>query len=270
MNLPKQCVFNGSTENLNTCMKIRLDSGEMVDAWVSDEFADSATPSKVKQAAESLLKSAKNEVDELIAKAKALGLTILPAGVVSPKAPPPPELPGPETEAILAQPVKPKLITEVKPTTKGGRIIDGKTADAKRVDAMVSGSVTAMGANVSGGGSEYDISSVEKPTEDLKAGEIAEINTVKGRGGIDIAIPVRRVGKSGETRVTVVNTGGDAGLQQRFRDLATASQSDNPPDFIHGYAVKTINCPLCRGSGKVMGDRECPKCQGVGVLDVDQ
>jgi len=243
-------------------MTVKLDDGTKVEAWISDDYLESATPLKVKAAVIEIINNQQNnqrEIDELLARVKALGYEIMPKGAV----------PTPVSTVVAPISPQPGPINEsIELLDPSHRLVDGRMADARSVSPNVQGNVSALGGSVSGSGSEYAITSADKPTTDLKEGEQAEIGTVRGRAGMEIAIPVRRVGKTGETRVSVINTGGDAGLQQRFKALASQSEID-PPDFIHGgYQVKTITCGLCRGQGKTMG-KECPKCHGAGSYDVE-
>jgi len=236
-------------------MTVTLEGGEVVQAWVSDEFAESATPSKVKQAVIDFGHKQDDKLEALqalIDQAKELGFDLSPMGAKP--APAPVAKPAPAANTIAEG---------FTPDDPNNRIIDGRTADARHVTANVSGSVTALGGSVSGGGSEYAITSGDKPTEDLKEGEVAEIGVVRGRLGSSVAIPVKRRGKTGTSRVTVINTGGDHELQKRFK-----SMNDEAHDFNSGYQVKTVTCGLCKGIGKVMGGtKECPKCGGAGIYD---
>ena len=270
MSIPKQCVFSGAVGNLNTSMQVTMDNGDVITAWVSDEYADTATPSAVKKAVAKIINSQSDkqkEIDELISRAAALGLdvsmfkkTVAPSEV-APEPTSAPEIPKPAP--------KPVVQNAITPSNPKNRIIDGRVADTRRIDPNVQGSVSALGSSVGGGGREYEVKTTEKPSQDLKEGEMAEIGTVKGRGGMDIAIPVKRVGKTGETKVSVIDTGGDPALQKRFQELKRAGDRNEQFDFIHnGYQVKTVSCGACRGTGKVMKGRECPKCGGAGLIDV--
>ena len=283
MDFPKKCVFSGSTENLNTCMTVTLPDGQRVAVWISDGYADTATPSKIKEAATKMAsdmvsekETRQREVDALMKQAAALGLVLAPsipnlAEQITTGAT---VLSHPEHLTQATQPTRQLDISnsDIKPSNPNNRMVDGKMAD-RMVSTQISGSVSALGSTVSGGGSEYKIHSGDKPSTDLKEGEVAEIGLVKGRGGFDIAIPVRRVGKTGETRVNIIETGGDTELQRRFKQLKMQSEDprQGPHDFIRGgYQVRTVNCSCCNGTGKVMGKRECPKCGGAGIRDVQR
>ena len=266
---PTGCIFDGSLDNLNT-MTVRTDDGQTAQVPVCDKCAEFATLPKVKQAylewleKQNAVQAAKQqEIDALMAKAKELGLELaipqpMPqrdnAGVSFPS--------GPQ--------VLPQNIQESTLPRMGGKVIDGRVADSRHVDTKVSGSVQALGSAVSGGGAEYAIRSDTKASKDLKAGEVAEIATVKGRQGMEIAIPVRRSGPTGETIVSIVDKGGDADLQRRFKGMASKSKDDNQPDFRNGYQVKTVQCPLCRGERMIQGGKKiCPKCGGHGQIDLE-
>jgi len=266
-----QCVFSGSTENLNTSMNVKMDDGSVVEAWISDEYADYATPSQVRKRVMEILEEEDEkakEVRELMEKAEKLGLVIMPKNSGEERKEPekPKEVQEEAKEKQPAPQAKPRPAAQAQEDNNDNRrIIDGREADARKI-SPVANSVNVGSQQVSGTGSEYDIITESKPSVDLKAGEQAEIGTIKGRGGVDIAVPIRRKGLSGETKVSVVDTGGDNALQNRFRQLAN---SDDPFDFIHnGYQVKTIQCPLCRGNGIVPGGKSCPKCGGGGSIDI--
>jgi len=267
--MEKRCVFSGDTNPsvLNTSMNIKLDDGQVVEVWVSDAHADSATPKLVKEAYLKTRDSNKKEIDELMARAAALGLHLMAPGATAPG------VAAPAPAPVQSNPASRVVSESMAPATPGNRIIDGRAADARSIAPRVEGVASGLGASVSGAGHEYSIASKDKPSTDLKAGEKAEIGFIKGRLGADVAVPVRRVGKTGETLVAVVDTGGDPELQRRFKMLKEQGNNPNGPhDFIRGgYQVRTISCGLCRGSGKVMGGKKvCPKCGGCGTVDVMQ
>ena len=260
----KRCVFSGSVDNLNTSMNVKLSNGEKMEVWISDDFADIATPTKVREAAENQQTTRNDQILELMKKAEELGLTIsdntAPASASNLVDLTPVPIP---TRALAAKSAD-AASADWEPSP-GNILIDGKEADEKRSSFAVSGTASALGEAVSGSGNEYSIDSKEEPTEDLREGEKAEIGRVKGRLGMDVAIPVKRRGKTGETRVSIVDTGGDNALQKRFKDMAKLSEG--PEGAPAGYQVRTVQCSLCNGDGTTMG-KECPKCKGCGLLDI--
>jgi len=122
------------------------------------------------------------------------------------------------------------------------------------------------GGPVSGVGNEYEIRSEEKPTTDLKEGEQAEIGLVPSRAGMLVAVPVRRVGKAGETKVEVIDTGGDKTIQQYFRQLIEMSEAGKLSFATGGYTIRTKQCTLCK-NGRTIDGRVCPKCGGTGIIE---
>lgn len=265
MATPKQCVFSGVTDNLNT-MTIKLDDNTKVEVYVSDDYLDSATPSAVK-AAYIEFKEKQQQIDQeraaLIAKAAELGLVLVDSSQDQKPQPP-----------AQAQTQRHEAPPQVAPSSKyvplnpSNRVIDGRTADNRVVGANAVGTVSALGESVAGAGSEYAITSMDKPSEDLKDGEVAEIGTVRGRLGADVAIPIRRVGKTGETKVRVIDTGGDLMLQRRFKEMAKQSDTEPPEYGTKGYRIRTVQCGLCRGNGVLPNKKSCPKCDGAGLIDI--
>lgn len=93
-----------------------------------------------------------------------------------------------------------------------------------------------------------------------------EEQIVQGRAGRPVAIPKKIVSAAGTTDVNIVDTGGDAALQQRFKELSEVSKrTETPPSFQNGYLIR--ECVLCKGTGvTIIGNKTCPKCKGVGTL----
>ena len=75
----ENCVICGSSENLNTSMTITVD-GKKIEVSICDEDADDVTPKRIKQC----YADKQAQIEEVLAKAKALGLTVPPALLVCP------------------------------------------------------------------------------------------------------------------------------------------------------------------------------------------
>ncbi len=242
-------------------MTVKLEDGREVTAWISDEHADDATPKIVREASLKTLAAA-DEVEEikrkLLEQAAALGMTLVPEGqVVQPPSDGKPKFKthGAATESTGNTP-------KVELTPEGdNRVMDSKAVDSVGVGhGMVNNEGGAYGAGTQ---AQYTIRSETKASEDLREGEQAEIGMIKGRAGVPTAIPVKRKGKMGETTIRVIETGGDAELQKRFK--AHSKDPENPAHSA-GYQ-QDRQCSLCRGSGRAMGGTvECPKCNGTGIL----
>lgn len=257
----KVCVYSGSTEDLNTSMKIRLEDGSIVEVWVSDLYADEATPKSAREAYLKQRDTEGEEIRKLQEAAAKLGLKLV--GVQD--MPPEPTQVIRPTAAPAAKPKGPQ-----QTIAEGTRIVDGRTAD-KGVDLQVQYAQNGASSQAPLPVSQYEVKTVEKPSEDLKAGERAEIGMVRGRGGLEVAIPVRRQGKTGTTNVTVIDTGGDAQLQKRFKSMANASESGMVNYGKDGYDVKFITCTACHGTCRdLSGKNPCPKCKGAGEIQMSR
>lgn len=268
----KACIFSGATENLNTSMKIRLDDGNIVEVWVSDEYADDATPRSVKVAYLAKYPVESDESDEmkqLKTMAAKLGVAIVKLDEMPTKtapaiiAPPPSQQSG-EQRVIRPQKPAPAQPAPLKLLNENNRLVPSKSVDSRGLDLKVDmSSPSAQEAGLPQ--NQYSITSVSKPSVDLKEGEVSELGRVAGRGGVDIIIPVRRVGKCGTTRVNVSNTETDQKLQSRFKGMAEGSKSGDGVCYgKNGYDMKFVKCPLCNTRPQINPD--CKKCKGTGEI----
>ena len=268
MDEPKTCIFSGSTEGLNTSMTIKLDGGRTVEVWISDEFADDATPKAVREAY--LAKHPPEDSDEMKqfkALAAKLGITIPIPGqtIAEPPASLAPKAPKKAVQVIQES----KISTPISQTplmNPENRIISGRAADGRDISSAIKVNIADSSAAEAGAPrGQYAISTQSKPSIDLKEGEIAEIGQVPGRGGVPVAIPIRRVGKAGTTNIRVVDSGGDPAQMRRFKDMAKASMSDSGVNYgKNGYDSRTVRCPLCA----TKPNPNCKKCGGLGEIDI--
>jgi DnaJ-class molecular chaperone len=105
---------------------------------------------------------------------------------------------------------------------------------------------------------------MDKPSEDLRSGDTAEIGTFRGRDGVAIAIPAKRTGKTGVTKITIQNNMTDQTLQRRFKQQAQAAERGH--HYSEKYDVNWSECGVCLGSGE-RGGKDCPKCKGQGEIE---
>lgn len=85
--------------------------------------------------------------------------------------------------------------------------------------------------------------------------------------GLPIKLPKKIVSEAGETNIRVVQTGGDAAMQARLKNLKSQlDQNENAHSFNKdGYALRT--CTLCQGKGKTaINGQICAKCNGAGEI----
>ena len=141
--------------------------------------------------------------------------------------------------------------------------------------------VRAVGGSVSGHGIAANVEGRTSLDPKAELGQISEKmgtklpvlkevrkQTVPGRGGVNMTIPSMIKDSSGTTTVKIVNTGGNEALQKRFRAIKDAGDMTQGTNPVSGYT--SIDCNLCRSSGRVKNkgvDQKCPKCGGRGVID---
>lgn len=267
MSVIVNCVVCNSNTNLNTEMSIIIND-EKIKVKICDEHAEDITP---KIAREAYVKR-KSEIDELIEKAKALGLDF------TQKAPPgaihiPQRLP-------VAQQHDVTQLSSLDADLDGEDLIPTSVVDTamKRVAGTKAriesggsgGSYNVEGHNV------YDRSQLDGGLPDAIFEGVAKMATFEGRQGQQVAIPAIRRDGTGTTRITINKGKGDATLQNNFRQLAS-SDMQTPSGAIvnsHGFAIDGYNvkpCNACDGTGsfKVRGKstQSCPRCGGSGILN---
>ena len=255
MNLD-QCVFCGTTTDLNTSFTISVDDNKVV-VKICDIHAEDAT---VKSAREAYLEKRK-AIDALLVQAKALGLQLSeqPSGLVVVSK-------QPQTQPQTQPQAQPQAQRPVVPN--GDNIIPTSKLDRAKFQSVggVSGNINVQSHT------SLDASILsEKLTDDALTG-YAEMGVFEGRGGQPIAIPQRRVDKTGVTRITV-NKSTDAALQERFKRMAKDAMDDNAPDFVNtGYQQTQKPCPMCRSLGRIKQTKDkeilCPKWNGSGILSI--
>lgn len=256
-----QCIYCGTSKNLNTQLTITLDDGLKHTVDICDEHAEEAS---IKSAKAAFLDKQK-KIQEVIEQAKALGLNISESGGVmiaeKPPEPAPQEIQTPEPQP-QPKPQPQPIIPE-----EDGDWVSTDVVDRSRPMSSVGGNTTL--GNVQSYAS-HDTASVkgELPADALK-GKV-KMAVVEGREGQPLAVPQQRVDGTGTTRISIQKTEDDRKLQQRFKKMAADSMHDQTPDFARsGYANTTATCPICHGDGDVRMGRNtqvCPKCGGSGII----
>lgn len=253
--MAKNCVYCGSPDNLNTSFNISLEDGNKVAVDICDEHAEDAT---VKSAKEAYLRK-KAQIDEVIAKAKELGLEIIEGQGLS-------IAKSTQPARREAEPRRQKQVEErveydedFVPTD----IIDRKQPPMPTVTGSAPGVESY---------STSDLRSVRAELPDGALKGQAKIGVFEGRQGVPIALVQQRRDGLGTTNVQIVRKENDKTLQERFKRMADDSIRDNTPDYAKsGYARSFTDCGLCRGSGNVKNGKSmivCPKCQGSGIINL--
>lgn len=246
------CIVCDSKDNLNTSMNIKHDEKDYK-VFLCDEHAETTTP---KMAKDSLV-SRIAKIDALMKQCKELGIevSINQGGLSTAK----------------------KVDQSVKPIDKAVKV-DGKKARLSTARNILDKPVESVAG--SGGGvsleSHQSINIDEMVSgeikEAMKKGDVSEEfvkpknidiepQQISGRGGKEIAIPKVIQSTIGTTVIRVVDSGGDAALQKRFKQMSNDGDSKNPYENIER------ECPICKGTGKTrVGNKECPKCGGSGSI----
>jgi hypothetical protein len=261
------CVYCGSNDNLNTQLTISLENGSKVTVDICDEHSEEAS---VKTARAAYMKK-QEQIEAFLEQAKALGIEIqVPqseSGIVvaqqAPQSPAPaPAQPPaqPEAKSETQQPIVP--IVDDKEAAEGW-VPTAKVDQAKGMRSV--GGSTEFGG-VSGHNS-YQVSGQEDVLDEkVRKGKV-KMTLAEGRAGAPLAVPQKRIDGTGTTHIRIVKKETDHTLQRRFKDMAQDSKADQQPDFRQGYGDSTRTCPICHGDC-VVGDQDCPKCEGLGVISV--
>jgi len=252
-----KCVFCGSDE-INTQMTISLDDGSKVQVGICEEHAEEATVKSVRTA----YLAKKQEIDDIIAKARELGIEFTDPGpgklITATKIPQP-------------QAVQQETLPTGEELEEGDDVVSTSVVDNHK--GMVSvGGQTEMGSVESV--RSIDVNSLtDKLPEEARRGK-AKMAIVEAREGQPIVVQQHRTDGTGTTRINVSKKENDATLQRRFKNMANQSmQEDGPtPDFARqGYQNSTTTCPLCRGDCVINNGGQkidCPKCDGAGVISI--
>lgn len=259
------CVFCNSAENLNTQMTITLDNGGSAVVQICDEHAEDAT---VKLARKAYL-DRQEQIDKVLAQAKALGLTIstTTGGISIAQAPAKPKEPIAPPRSVTTTAT---TIQAIKPISES---VELEGPDVVSTDVLTNSGMRSVGGNVSGNMVESHVSHSTSNLQDKLDPEMlrgkAKLTVLQGREGQNLVIPTKRVDKTGTTILNIVKTENDDKLQRRFKNMASDSMKDGgEPDFARsGYRNTTRDCPICHGQCVING-QDCPKCKGAGIISV--
>lgn len=249
-----QCIFCETDKDLNTEFTITLDDGIKIKVKICDKHAEEAT---VKSAKEAYVKK-KNMLEDLIAKAKALGLelNVSAGGITTVNSP----TQKPQTPV-------PAIIPDIDPNDSN--VVKTSMIDKQRTFQSVGGDA---GGTMVSSHSSIDISSLSDKLPDSLREGFAQLAVVEGRAGQPITVPQKRVDGTGTTRIIIKKSENDDKLQSRFKKMAQDSMTDNTPDFARaGYQNTTRSCPICKGTGIIVQQKSqgtCPKCAGSGMISI--
>lgn len=236
------CVFCNKPDNLNTTFNIKLDADKSVEVHICDTHADDATP---KTAREAYL-SRQAALDDILAKAKALGfeITIGKEGL---------------SHAVDTKPAK-------KVEVVAQEIEPANAIDTNKMNAILSSKRVVANAAGTGLGS-YAGHSLGGEGSECLAGTV-QPEVVQGACGSPLIIPAVKQDATGTTRVAVVRNN-PSEFDRRFKNMAQLANADQTPSFVMGYDRATRNCPMCKGTGESRikgGSGVCTGCNGSGFV----
>jgi hypothetical protein len=252
------CIICGSTKDLDTELVVTIDD-QKITVKVCAEHADDITPKKAKAAYLKWKSERDAQMQEFLAQAAKLGMTVVPQGSLSIVA-------APRAEAQTQKTViKEQVVSELH----GGR--EDGVLSASEVDNVMQRRVSGLSGSINGTGVErhsaYDPNDLSSKLPEGSREGLVKMELAEGRHGTPMAIPAIRQDGLGTTRVRISKAMTDAELQRRFKQQANASVADESGtahSFKDGYDVR--RCPMCKGEGIISKSPTetivCPKCDG--------
>jgi hypothetical protein len=248
------CIICGSSQDLDTELAITID-GEKITVKACTKHADDITPKAAKAAYLKWKTSQDTQMQEFLAQAAKLGMTVIPQGSLA--------------IATIAQSSAPTLVPEpAKSTIKelhGTR--DDGVLPTSEVDNIMQRRVSGMSGVVGESSVErhdaYDPDNFGDKLPEGSRDGLVKMELAEGRHGTPLAIPAIRQDGLGTTRVRIAKTVTDADLQKRFKQQAASDHS-----FKEGYDLH--RCVMCKGDGQISKSQTetiaCPKYGGSGLL----
>ena len=270
--LSQRCIFNGSSENLNTIMEITLDD-EKYKVAVSDEHGDDASLGANKKlipkrlaAMEAAKEAMLSKMEEFKALASELGFELVKKG----------EKPEPTTTALTPQTREQVSDNKGLKQQKNTREESGLTREeilaareaAKRKEKPIQVTHTAAGIGAAVAPHTIPQHVTVKTEEGEKLVRRPEVlsetqQLVRGPGGVQIPIPRNIQGTDGETTITITSGVNDKTIQQRGKQLHLMREQEDSSFY-------NKDCRQCDGTGIISNRRgeqkQCKTCAGAGII----
>lgn len=202
----KSCVVCGSLEGLNTSMTIKIDD-KSHSVLICDEHAEETT---VKTAREAFLKR-QIEIDDLIAKAKALGIEIPQQPVEQPAAP--------QRKMLIQDTVS----AEGQPIPKGTY----RKSEADHILNRRNAQISVASGVAASHGSDIRSAEAEKILGSQLDGHV-QLAKVPTRAGVPVVIPAKVSDGLGTTEIQI-RPSSDQELQRRFKGQIDKSEAYGSP-----------------------------------------
>ncbi len=262
------CIYCGTTTDLVAQLTITIDGDQKITVDICNEHSEDAT---IRTARQKYMER-QSQIDELMAKAKMLGLELAPqqtpGGLVILQSAPK-EVPQ-QPQPIQARPIQPRQQVVVASDDDDG-MIDSTIVDQKERRTIVSRGGVAGSHSIESHRS-LDMTDIqERIGDDVLHGKV-KMETIERQSGGYVSIPAKKVNGLGTTNVVVVQTT-DQEMQRRFKQQADQSKSDNGWNSMRHLGkegIEIINCPICKGEGVARNagkEITCPKCKGKGHID---
>lgn len=260
------CIYCGAKDNLVAQLTLTIDDGSKVSVDVCADHADDATIRTAKQKYMERM----GEINDLLQRAKALGLELAPQPTAS--------------GLLLVQSTgkNSAAVNEAANEVMRGRrpvqelvddpeMLDADIVERRERRAMVSRGGQA-GAHTVESHQSIDMTDVQEQLgSDVLRGKV-KMEIVEKQSGAAVAIPTKKINGLGTTTIRVVQTT-DQEMQRRFKTIAEQSKSPMGWDMMRHLGkegVEIVNCPICRGDGVTRNAGKevvCPKCKGKGMLN---
>jgi len=279
--LSQSCIFDDSSENLNTTMNITLE-GEKYKVAVCDACEDQAAPSAIKKIIPDRLSKLdeKNEQLEALKKAAAdLGFDLVKTGTsklmiptVAAVSPDFNDLAPVNDSGLKIQKntrAKPKQQQQqqqsqqqqMTPEEADAAIEAAKrgAARTKHLESATAGEAASYSSHDTSETVQVQTRSGNK-TYSKPETFSKEVQTIRGRAGVPTTIPKSMHSSDGKTTIKIVNTGGDRALQDRARQLGALREHGDGSFYSSG-------CRPCGGKGfHGLQNKPCRTCNGTGII----
>jgi len=247
--MSQNCIFSGSTENLNTTMVITIDDQKYKVA-ISDECEDQAYPTAIKKIVAEKANERNQKLEQLKKIAEELGFGLIDPkansqDLIVPERTPTTEQPQPQPPQPQPQPPQPQQTLENAPKIGSFRVQKNtreKTANNVGLGPEEAKAALEVANRFSKGRPVHSPTARQAPrfnshqipnqiqARDNYGNQVQverpvniskKVQVVKGRCGIPTVVPKNIISSDGqtiiETTINVVDTGGDKMLQNCYK-----------------------------------------------------
>jgi len=243
MDLKSKCLVCGSTQNLNTVLKISVKEVSY-EISICDKHSENITVGKARD----LVSKKLLEFEELKKKMLEFGVIIQEPGVVPLPSKPIEKQIEPIKKEVIKESVANKPISS-KEASKPDVLKKIPKFNVPKVSSPDAQSYESLDVD---GLVHREMENTKRLGKDVKLPEVAEIEMqTVNIPGAPIALPRKIKSDDGSTSTIIITKTSNADIMKRIKDDPCQSAYD------------LRECPLCKGSGFVQnGNTTCPKCNG--------